>query len=80
MQNLHKILNDKIGKKKTPTELQRVEVSLNTQTRKLWENLGTISSDYLRDYGLTHVMVQQPLMKPAQQLKPSNANCRLCWK
>jgi hypothetical protein len=31
---------------------------LDAQTRKLWEDLVSITSDYLRDYDLTHVTVQ----------------------
>jgi hypothetical protein len=39
-------------------ELQRIEVSLDAQARKLQEDLATIRSDHLRDYDLTHIKVQ----------------------
>jgi hypothetical protein len=38
-------------------ELQAVEVSLDTQARKLQEDLATIRSDHLRDYNLIHIKV-----------------------
>jgi hypothetical protein len=55
-QSLQKELTEKIDK--TQVELQEVEVSLSAQERKLQDDLATIRSDHLRDYDLTHVMIQ----------------------
>jgi hypothetical protein len=39
-------------------KLQAVELSLDTQARKLQENLANIRSDHLRAYNITHIKVQ----------------------
>lgn len=54
-QTLHKELSDKI--EKAQAELQ-TEMSLDQQTRELWEDLDIIRSNYLRDYGSTHIIAQ----------------------
>jgi predicted component of type VI protein secretion system len=57
-QSLQKELTKKI--EKTQVELQAVEVFLNTQARKLEEDLATIRSSHPRNYNFTHIKVQRP--------------------
>jgi predicted component of viral defense system (DUF524 family) len=77
-QNFHKELNERI--EITQVELWSVEVSLDTQARKLQEDLATIGYDHLRDYNLTHIKVQAMRNKTAQRLKPPDASSSLSWK
>jgi hypothetical protein len=44
-------------------EIHTEEMSLDAQTRKLWEDLATIRSDYLRDYDKTNVTIHATINK-----------------
>jgi hypothetical protein len=66
-QSFHKELSERI--KITQVELWTVEVSLDTQARKLQKDLATIRYNHLRDYNLTHIKAQAMRNKTCSEIE-----------
>jgi hypothetical protein len=58
-------------------ELQRVEVSLKAQARKLLEYLENFRSNHLREYGLTHLKDQATRKKTHAEIEATKREFQL---